>query len=47
VVKDPDAVTRRLLAANVNVKVEQHLMRVSPSIFNNDADVDAFLNAVS
>jgi selenocysteine lyase/cysteine desulfurase len=47
VVKDPDAVTRRLSAANVNVKIEQHLMRVSPSIFNNDADVDAFLNAVS
>jgi selenocysteine lyase/cysteine desulfurase len=47
VVKDPEAVTRRLSRAKVEVKVEQHYMRISPSIYNDQQDVDRLLNALS
>jgi len=47
VVKDPEAVVRRLTQARVEVKVEQHYMRVSPSIYNDQRDVDQLLNALS
>ena len=47
VVKDPHAVSARLEKANVDAKVEQHLLRVSPSVYNNQADIDRLLNALS
>lgn len=47
VVEDPAAVTRRLAEANVEVKLAQHYMRVSPSIYNDAKDVDRLLNALS
>jgi selenocysteine lyase/cysteine desulfurase len=47
VVEDPEAVRRRLREAKVEVKVEQHYMRVSPSIYNDQADVDRLLEALS
>jgi selenocysteine lyase/cysteine desulfurase len=46
-VKDPAAVAARLKKANVEVKVEQHYMRISPSIHNDQGDVEALLNALS
>ncbi len=47
VVKDPETAERRLTQANVVVKVEGHMMRVSPSLYNDDADIDALLNALA
>jgi selenocysteine lyase/cysteine desulfurase len=46
VVEDDGATTRRLERANVEVKVDQHMMRVAPAIYNNDQDIDALLNAL-
>jgi selenocysteine lyase/cysteine desulfurase len=40
-------VSAKLARARVEVKVEQHYMRVSPSIYNDQADVDRLLNALS
>jgi selenocysteine lyase/cysteine desulfurase len=47
VVKDPRAISARLEKANVDAKIDQHLLRVSPSVYNNQADIDKFLNALS
>jgi selenocysteine lyase/cysteine desulfurase len=47
VVKDPQAVAARLEKANVDVKIDQHLMRVSPSVYNDQSDIDKLLNALS
>ncbi len=47
VVKDPHALSARLEKANVDVKIDQHLLRVSPSIYNNQTDIDKLLNALS
>jgi selenocysteine lyase/cysteine desulfurase len=47
VVQDPDALRARLERANVEIKVEQHYMRISPSIYNDQGDIDALLNALS
>jgi selenocysteine lyase/cysteine desulfurase len=47
VVKEPRAIAARLEKANVDVKIDQHLMRVSPSIYNDQADIDKLLNALS
>jgi selenocysteine lyase/cysteine desulfurase len=47
VVKEPQALSARLEKANVDVKIDQHLLRVSPSIYNNQADIDNLLNALS
>jgi selenocysteine lyase/cysteine desulfurase len=47
VVKEPEETARRLAAARVEVKLEQHYMRVSPSIYNDAADVERLLNALS
>ena len=47
VVKDPEAVVARLRQARIEVKVEQHYMRISPSIYNDQQDVDRLLNALS
>ena len=47
VVKDPEAVRAKLARARVEVKIEQHYMRVSPSLYNDQGDVDRLLNALS
>jgi selenocysteine lyase/cysteine desulfurase len=47
VVNDPEAVAAKLARAGVEVKLEQHYMRVSPSVYNDQADVDQLLNALS
>ena len=47
VVKDPQALSARLEKAKVDVKIDQHLLRVSPSVYNNQADIDKLLNALS
>ncbi len=46
VVKDPEGTRHKLRRAGVTVKIEWHHMRVSPSVYNSDADVDKLLNAV-
>jgi selenocysteine lyase/cysteine desulfurase len=47
-VKDRDATERRLTKANVFVTFHgRSRMRLSPSIYNNDADIDALLTALS
>jgi selenocysteine lyase/cysteine desulfurase len=47
VVQDPEATAARLDRARVEVKLAQHYMRVSPSIYNDQGDVDALLNALA
>jgi selenocysteine lyase/cysteine desulfurase len=47
VVSDEAATNERLAKGNIEVKVDQHLMRVSPALYNNDADIDALLNALN
>jgi selenocysteine lyase/cysteine desulfurase len=47
VVKDPKAVAARMEKANIDVKFDQHLMRVSPSAYNDQNDIDRLLNALS
>jgi selenocysteine lyase/cysteine desulfurase len=45
-VADEDATNRRLAAANVEVKIEQHVMRVSPALYNTDSDLDVLFNCL-
>jgi selenocysteine lyase/cysteine desulfurase len=40
-------VPNRLQAARINVRLSRHWMRLSPSVYNDRADVDRFLNALS
>jgi selenocysteine lyase/cysteine desulfurase len=47
VVKNPHALAARLEKANIDVKIEQHLLRLSPSVYNNQTDIDRLLNALS
>jgi selenocysteine lyase/cysteine desulfurase len=47
VAEKPAAVRERLAKARVAVKVEWRQMRVSVSVYNNDADLDRLLNALS
>jgi selenocysteine lyase/cysteine desulfurase len=47
VVKDRESTLQRLSRAKVDVSVGAHRMRISPSIYNNDKDVDALLTALS
>jgi selenocysteine lyase/cysteine desulfurase len=47
VVEDPAAAGARLEKANVSVRLSGHLMRVSPSVYNDQADIDKLLNALS
>ena len=44
---NPEALLAKLKLANVNIKVKWNQTRVSPSVYNNDADIDALLNALS
>jgi selenocysteine lyase/cysteine desulfurase len=46
VVKDPHALAMRLEKANIDVKIDQHLLRLSPSVYNNQTDIDRLLNAL-
>jgi selenocysteine lyase/cysteine desulfurase len=46
-VKDREETERRLARAKVDVSLGAHRMRVSPSIYNNDSDIDALLSALS
>ena len=45
--KDRAAVIERLKKANVNVRVAEDLLRVSPSVFNDMKDVEKLLEALS
>ena len=47
VVKEPEKVRSRLTRAKVEVKLEQHYMRISPSLYNDQQDIDQLLNALS
>ena len=47
IVKDPDATMARLKKANVIAKVVHHQLRISPSVFNDQQDIDRLLNALS
>lgn len=40
IVKEPESIAAKLERANVDAKVEQHLLRISPSIYNDRTDVD-------
>lgn len=46
-VEKPEPLRAKLTRANVAVKIKWNQMRVSPSVFNTDGDVDRFLNALS
>ena len=46
--KQRDRETReRLLKAKVNVRVGAHFIRLSPSVFNDDKDIDRLLEALT
>ena len=44
---DPAAARAKLAKARVAVNVEWCQLRVSPSVYHNDADIDRLLNALS
>jgi selenocysteine lyase/cysteine desulfurase len=46
-IKDPEAVQQRLQKANVNARVSQRYIRVSPSVFNDMKDIDKLLEALA
>jgi len=46
-VKEPELLTAKLQKANVNVKVKWNQMRVTPSVFNNQDDIDRLLEAIA
>lgn len=43
----PDELVAKLKRANVDVKVKWYQTRISPSVYNNDDDIDKLLNALS
>ena len=43
---NPNELLAKLQRANVDIKVKWNQTRVSPSVYNNDDDIDALLNAV-
>jgi len=47
VVRNPEETRRRLAKAQVNVRVSDRYMRVSPSVFNDLSDVDRLLAALA
>jgi selenocysteine lyase/cysteine desulfurase len=47
VVKEPETIAARLERANIEVKIDQHLMRVSPSVYNDQSDIEKLLDALS
>lgn len=46
-VKDPKPVREKLRKANVNVRVSDRYIRVSPSVFNDMGDIEKLLQALS
>jgi selenocysteine lyase/cysteine desulfurase len=44
---DRQAIAAKLKRANVQVKVDQRVIRVSPSVYNDGTDVDKLLEALS
>ncbi|MBS0515275.1 MAG: aminotransferase class V-fold PLP-dependent enzyme [Proteobacteria bacterium] len=44
--KDPDVTRRKLQAANVDVSIENARVRISPSIYNTEADVEKLIDAL-
>jgi selenocysteine lyase/cysteine desulfurase len=47
IVKDRKPVYERLQKANINVRLGEHFMRVSPSVYNDMQDVERLLEALS
>ncbi|WP_321472580.1 aminotransferase class V-fold PLP-dependent enzyme [uncultured Paludibaculum sp.] len=45
--KDPMAIEAKLKKAKVDVTISDHRMRVSPSVYNDQADIDRLLQALS
>ena len=45
--KDTQEVSRRLRRAKVDISVYEHRVRISPSVYNDQADIDRFLEALS
>ena len=46
-VKNSTATQEKLVRSKVNVRLGQHFLRVSPSVFNDMADIDKLLEALS
>src|SRR5262249_45746486 len=46
-VKDRQPVFERLQKANINVRLGDHFMRVSPSVYNDMQDIERLLEALS
>ncbi len=44
---DPSAIEAKLKKANVDVTISDHRMRVSPSVYNDQPDIDRLLQALS
>src|SRR5215472_1227452 len=47
VVRNPDELQRRLAKAQVNVRVSDRYVRISPSVFNDLSDIDRLLEALT
>jgi len=47
VVKDRRPVLDRIQKANINVRLGQHFMRLSPSVYNDMSDIDRVIEALS
>jgi selenocysteine lyase/cysteine desulfurase len=45
-VKDPERVRHALMARSIEVTFDQHRMRLSPSVFNDQKDIDHLLDAL-
>lgn len=46
-VKDRQPVFERLQKANINVRLGDHFMRISPSVYNDLRDIERLLEALS
>ena len=46
VVRNPDEVRKRLGKAQVNARVSERYIRISPSVFNDISDIDRLLEAL-
>jgi selenocysteine lyase/cysteine desulfurase len=46
-IKDTERFARKLSRANIDIAVYPHRVRISPSVYNDEADVDALLNCLS
>jgi selenocysteine lyase/cysteine desulfurase len=46
-IKDTTEIAKKLAAAKVNIRIATNWVRISPSVYNDMADVDRLLNALS